>query len=223
MGITTKEIAKICGVSRTTVHRALNNTGRISEKTKRMILETAEKNGYRPDLLATGLAKGKTYYIGVVVMDVNNRYFSQMLSALEIEARERGYFINITLHQNDKEIEKEQLCKLADYHVDGIILSSVNKGEEYKKFIESLNIPVVTIDNKIADKIPFVTVNGRSAISKAVCEIAESGYEKVIFVCPPLAEKNLENIYVHEERTAGFKEAVKKIHGLEYVLSLIHI
>ena len=50
MGITTKEIAKICGVSRTTVHRALNNTGRISEKTKRMILETAEKNGYRPDL-----------------------------------------------------------------------------------------------------------------------------------------------------------------------------
>ena len=53
MGITTKEIAKICGVSRTTVHRALNNTGRISEKTKRMILETAEKNGYRPDLLAT--------------------------------------------------------------------------------------------------------------------------------------------------------------------------
>ena len=65
MGITTKEIAKICGVSRTTVHRALNNTGRISEKTKRMILETAEKNGYRPDLLATGLAKGKTYYIRI--------------------------------------------------------------------------------------------------------------------------------------------------------------
>ena len=65
MGITTKEIAKICGVSRTTVHRALNNTGRISEKTKRMILETAEKNGYRPDLLATGLAKGKTYYVRI--------------------------------------------------------------------------------------------------------------------------------------------------------------
>lgn len=218
MGITTKEIAKICGVSRTTVHRALNNTGRISEKTKQMILETAEKNGYRPDLLATGLAKGKTYYIGVVVMDVNNRYFSQMLSALEIEARERGYFINITLHQNDKEIEKEQLCKLADYHVDGIILSSVNKGEKYKKFIESLNIPVVTIDNKIADGIPFVTVNGRNAISKAVEEIAKAGYGKVVFVCPPLADKNMENIYVHEERTAGFKEAAKRIAGLDYVI-----
>ena len=45
MGITTKEIAKICGVSRTTVHRALNNTGRISEKTKRMILYWCCCNG----------------------------------------------------------------------------------------------------------------------------------------------------------------------------------
>lgn len=218
MGITTKEIAKICGVSRTTVHRALNNTGRISEKTKRMILETAEKNGYRPDLLATGLAKGKTYYIGVVVMDVNNRYFSQMLSALEVEARDRGYFINITLHQNDKDIEKEQLCKLADYHVDGIILSSVNKGEKYKTFIESLNIPVVTIDNKIADGIPFVTVDGRKAISKAVYEISKAGYEKIVFVCPPLADKNIENVYVHEERAAGFREAAERIKGLEYII-----
>ena len=63
MGITTKEIAKICGVSRTTVHRALNNTGRISEKTKRMILETAEKNGYRPDLwLQAGKGKDILYW-----------------------------------------------------------------------------------------------------------------------------------------------------------------
>lgn len=218
MGITTKEIAKICGVSRTTVHRALNNTGRISEKTKQYILEMAEKNGYRPDLLATGLAKGKTYYIGVVVMDVNNRYFSQMLSALEVKAREQGYFINITLHQNNKEIEKEQLCKLADYHVDGIILSSVNKGEEYKKFIESLNIPVVTIDNKVAEGIPFVTVNGRAAIREAVKLVIQSGYEKIVFVCPPLADKQMENIYVHEERTAGFLEAVQQRDNLEYVV-----
>lgn len=69
-----KRNSKICGVSRTTVHRALNNTGRISEKQKDDIGNCWE-NGYRPDLLATGLAKGKTYYIGVVVMDVNNRYF----------------------------------------------------------------------------------------------------------------------------------------------------
>ena len=83
MGITTKELAKICGVSRTTVHRALSDTGRINQETKEMILKAAKDYDYRPDLLARGLVKGQTFYIGVVVLDVNNRYFAQMLSAKE--------------------------------------------------------------------------------------------------------------------------------------------
>ena len=79
MAITTKDLAQLCGVSRTTIHRALNGTGRIKPETKEMILQVAKEHGYRPDLLATGLAKGQTYNIGVVVLDVKNRYFAQML------------------------------------------------------------------------------------------------------------------------------------------------
>ena len=70
MAITTKDLAQLCGVSRTTIHRALNGTGRIKPETKEMILQVAKEHGYRPDLLATGLAKGQTYNIGVVVLDV---------------------------------------------------------------------------------------------------------------------------------------------------------
>ena len=82
MGITTKDLAQLCGVSRTTVHRALYGGGRIHPDTKEMILRVAREHDYRPDLLARGLVKGRTYYIGVVVMDVKNRYFSAMLSAI---------------------------------------------------------------------------------------------------------------------------------------------
>ena len=113
-----------------------------------MIVRVAKEHGYRPDLLARGLVKGQTYYIGVVVLDVNNRYFSQLLSAIEAEARKQGYFVNITLHEKNKEMEREQLERLADYHMDGIILSSVNKGVEYQKFLQSLDTPLVSI-NKI--------------------------------------------------------------------------
>lgn len=210
MGITTKDLARICGVSRTTVHRALSDTGRINPQTKDIILKTAKAYDYRPDLLARGLVKGQTFYIGVVVLDVNNRYFSQMLSAIEVEASKRGYFINITLHEKDKEMEKEQLNRLADYHVDGIILSSINKGYEYKKFLEGLDVPIVSIDNKIADGIPFVGIDERMATKEATLQILKKGYEKVVFVCPPLEDKELENIYVHEERTIGFEEAMKE-------------
>lgn len=208
MAITTKELAQMCGVSRMTVHRALTDTGRINPQTKELILAKAKEYCYRPDLLARGLAKGQTFYIGVVVLDVNNRYFSQLLSAIEMEARKQGYFVNITLHEQNKEMEREQLERLADYHVDGIILSSVNQGEEYKKFLQSLDTPIVTIGNKIADGISFVGIQEKKAAKKAAQVILNKGYEKIIFVCPPLDRRGIDNTYVHQERTDGFLEAV---------------
>ena len=109
MGITTKDLAQLCGVSRTTVHRALYGGGRIHPDTKEMILRVAKEHDYRPDLLARGLVKGRTYYIGVVVMDVRNRYFAGMLSAIGREAAQHGYNINITLHDNNRKFEQDQL------------------------------------------------------------------------------------------------------------------
>lgn len=131
----------MCGVSRTTVHRALNGVGRIHPDTKEKILRVAKEYDYRPDLLARGLVKGKTCNIGIVVLDVRNRYFAEMLSVIGTEANERGYCMNIMLHNNDRDLEREQMTRLAAYHMDGIILSSVNEGEEYRQFLDSLNVP----------------------------------------------------------------------------------
>ncbi len=221
MGITTKDLAQICGVSRTTVHRALHDgTGRINPDTKEMILRAARENGYRPDLLARGLVKGQTFNIGVVVLDVKNRYFAQMLSAIGVEANKRGYFVNITLHGNDKETEKNQLTRLVDYHVDGIIVSSVNEGGEYRKFLESLDVPIVSVDNKIADGIPFVGIDQRQAMRQAAEKVLEKGYTKLVYVCPPIDDQSERNIYVHRERLAGFQEAVEKTTEVETVYLL---
>ncbi len=209
MAITAKELAEMCGVSRMTVHRALTDTGRINPQTKELIQAKAKECGYRPDLLARGLVKGQTFYIGVVVLDVNNRYFSQMLSAIGTEAHKRGYFVNITLHEENREMEKEQLERLVDYHVDGIILSSVNQGEEYRDFLKSLDTPIVTIGNKIADGIPFVSIQEKKAAKEATEAILRKGYEKIVFVCPPL-EQTEANTYVHRQRLEGFTEAVEQ-------------
>lgn len=207
MAITAKELAKMCGVSRMTVHRALTDTGRINPQTKELIQAKAKECGYRPDLLARGLVKGQTFYIGVVVLDVNNRYFSQMLSAISTEARKRGYFVNITLHEENKEMEKEQLERLVDYHVDGIILSSVNQGNAYRDFLRSLDTPIVTIGNRIADGIPFVSIEEKKAAKEATQTILKKGYEKIVFVCPSV-EQTEHNTYVHRQRLEGFTEAV---------------
>lgn len=216
MGITTKDLAQICGVSRTTVHRALHDgAGRIHPDTREMILRVAKENDYRPDLLARGLVKGQTFNIGVVVLDVKSRYFAELLSIIGAEAGRQGYFVNITLHDNDKETEKSQLTRLADYHVDGIIVSSVNEGDEYKNFLRGLDIPIVSVDNKIADGIPFVGIDQRRAMTDATAKVIEKKYEKLIFVCPPMEDTGKRNIYVHRERLKGFKETVEKYSGIE--------
>ena len=213
MGITTKDLAQLCGVSRTTVHRALYGGGRIHPDTKEMILRVAREHDYRPDLLARGLVKGRTYYIGVVVMDVKNRYFSAMLSAISREATSRGYNINIALHGNNRELERRQLMNLAAYRMDGIILSSVNEGEEYREFLDSLGMPIVSVDNRIADGIPFVSIDQRRAMKASVLHVLEKQYERIVFVCPAMASGEKENMYVHRERLKGFQEGIAAAAG----------
>ena len=149
MGVTINDIARICGVSRTTVIRALNGTGRISDATKARIRQTAQENGYRPDLLARGLAMSRTYTIGVVVLNVMNQHFAQIVNAVEERSRNNGYGVNIMLHGQDPALEQQQVNRLLDYHVDGIILSSVNAEGSYADMLKKAPVPIVTVDNRV--------------------------------------------------------------------------
>lgn len=218
MSITTKDLARICGVSRTTISRALHDQSRISLTTKEMILQKAKELDYRPDLLARGLVKGKTMYIGIVMFDVNNRYFSQMLSVIEMEAKRKGYFVNITLHEKDKTMEYELINSLVSHRVDGIILSPVNKGKDFDVFIQKLGIPVLLIGNKVSDKIPFVGIDEQKAATEATAKLVGRQYERIVFVCPPLSDEKEENIYSHEERKKGFLSIMNKNKHIEAVI-----
>lgn len=200
----------MCGVSRTTVHRALSGGGRIHPDTKEMILRIAKENDYRPDFLARGLARGKTGTIGIVVLDVKNRYFSQMLSVIGAEVEERGYCMNIMLHNDDRNREREQMMRLASYRMDGIILSSVNEGEEYRDFLKSLHVPIVSVDNRIADGIPFIGIDQRAAMCAAARCVIGRGYRRVVYVCPSFRESSALNRFVHRERIEGFQDALKE-------------
>lgn len=216
MGVTVEDIAKACGVSRGTVDRALNNKPRISNETKEKILRVAKEMGYRPDLLARSLVKGRTMSIGVVVFDIKNRFFAQLLNSIEAEARKKSYFVNITLQEEDPELEVQLINSLVDRRTDGIILCPVNKGEKFSKFIEELPVPVVVIGNTLSPAVPYIGIDDRKAAREATELILSRKYERIIFVCPPLENRNKENIYSHERRLAGFLEAVKAGKNAEY-------
>ena len=81
MAITVNQIAEQCGVSRTTVLRALNG-GSVSKDTKERILQVAKDNNYRPNLLARSLNHGRTMSLGVVTINIENMYFVQSLNTI---------------------------------------------------------------------------------------------------------------------------------------------
>jgi LacI family transcriptional regulator len=210
--VTIKDIATICGVSAGTVDRALNNRTGISEKTKKKVLQVAKEMNYQPDYTARSLVMGKTMTIGVILFDLYNRSFAQLLNAIEVKARELGYFVNITL--SDKKPESEIDCiNYLKGKVDGVILFTVNKGEQFESYLSKFDIPIITIFNYVSEKWEYIGIRERQAMKDAIDYIVGKGYQKFIYISPPLAYLGKSNIYTQEERLNGFYEGLE-INGI---------
>ena len=207
MAITVNQIAEQCGVSRTTVLRALN-VGSVSKETKEKILQVAKENNYRPNLLARSLNHGRTMSLGVVTINIENMYFVQSLNTINKEADKRGYFTNIVVCDESLEWERKLIQGLAERQMEGILINPINKGKEFEEFLLSLHIPIVCIGNQVSGKITTVQVNEMAAAMDAVELIVSKGYKKIVFVCPPLETEETQNIYVHKQREKGFKAAM---------------
>lgn len=211
MGVTVNEIAKRCGVSRTTVLRALNNQNRVSEKTRIKIINTANELGYRPNLLARSLNTGHTMMLGVVAISMENFVFVQTLDAINKATERKGYSLNIALHGRNSEHEIARIREFADRRMEGILISPYSKGTQFEDFLLSLGIPVVCIGNAVGDRISTVMIDEAKAAEDAVNLILSKGYERILFICPPLCYQDEQNVYTHLKRAAGF-ERMKALH-----------
>ena len=212
--ISTSKIAEICGVSQGTVDRALNNRKGISPKTKEKILKIAKEYGYRPNIHASSIAGGKSQIIGVVVFDLNNPYFSDVLMNVEGYCTSLGYSTVVMF--TDKDYEKEIRCIENLYHmsVDGIILCPVNSGIEYENYLLSLNIPIVTIGNKLSG-IPYIGIDNKLAIKDVVMSLQEKGYKKLIYIKPNLVQRNT---FAQTERLDSFSTNCEKVK-MDFVIT----
>ncbi len=206
--ITTKKIARICNVSVTTVNRALHDRPDINQATKEKILSVATEYGYRPHLMARSLAKGKSMLIGVVVFDIQNPFFPQLINVIKNSLKQSGFFIHLGITNNSIHEELECLDMMAGMKVDGIILLPLNHGPDFEFFLERLHTPVVTICNRTSERYSFVGVREKEAMKQATEYILHHDYATLIYLSPPLRYAGKRNIYTINERFAGFKEAV---------------
>jgi len=202
--ITTAKLAQICNVSQGTVDRALNNRKGISEKTKNEILKVAREYGYLED------AFSKEYLgtIGIIVFDVYNGYFAELIMYLEEACRKAGLSPVVMFSRKDLREERACIERLYFMGVKGIVLCPINKGPDFAAYLSSLKIPVICTGNRV-EGIAHAGIDDFQAMADVARLVIEKGYEQLIYYAPVLEKLEGVNGYSQERRYAGFLEAVK--------------
>lgn len=213
--VTTTFLARLCGVSQGTVDRALHNRSGISPQTRDKILAAAKEYGYRPNIHAQSLSSGKNSIIGIVVFDLHNDYFCDLIMNLETAFYEAGMFPLIMFSEKDRSREKDCIETLYSIGADGCILCPVNGGDSFGHYLSSLEIPMITIGNRVPG-IPYVGVDNYQAMYDLTVRRISQGFQNLHYFAPVL-ERNGGNIDAQQQRYQGFQDAAKA-HRVPYTL-----
>lgn len=181
--ITTSEIARICGVSQGTVDRALNNRSDIKAATKKKILDVARQYGYREHIIAP--PEKIVGQIGVIIFNLNNDYFSHLVTELEYVFRTKGLCTTVMMSHYDRQNEIECIRNMYNMGADGIVLCPVNGGAEFENYLKLFDIPVVTIGNQLP-YLPYVGIDDFAAMADMTNMVLNENPEEIIYFSPAL-------------------------------------
>jgi len=204
MSVTIVDIAKKIGVSYTTVSRALNGKKGVGEKTRRRIVEEAEKLGYQPNAIARGLVSKSTNTIGLIIPDITNPFFPEVARGVEDACREAGYNVFLCNSNWDRDQERSCLEALRQNRIDGLIINPNSLSNV--EFIEKMGIPVVYLSTRIDEgNSTYVGVDNVQAAQMATEYLHRCGYRRIAFVGGTVRS------YSNNNRLKGYLAALEKL------------
>ncbi|TCL62729.1 LacI family transcriptional regulator [Hydrogenispora ethanolica] len=187
---TIKDVAKMAGVTVTTVSRVLNNRGYISEKTRNKVAEAMKELQYQPNEIARSLYRQKSNIIGLIIPTVAHSFFGELASHIEYYAYECGYKILLCNSHLNRKKEKEYVEMLKRHKVDGILMGSHTL--EIDEYL-NLNLPIVTFDRQITNSIPFVSSDNFEGGRLAANLLIQKGCRKIAHISGNLSLNMLSN------------------------------
>ncbi len=149
MGISIRKVAEKAHVSISTVSRALNNSGYVSEATRARVQKVSRELGFRQNSIARSLRSKKSSFVGLLVPDVSNEFFASLARAIEQSTHRSGYSLFLCNTMEDPDAENRYVESLLDHQVMGIIL--VSAGMKRHPRILRENIPIVFVDRMGGD------------------------------------------------------------------------
>lgn len=209
---TIKDIAKALGFSPSTVSRALRDGYEISEETKRIVKEYAEKIDYKSNPIALSLKGRRSHSIGVVVCEVANSFFSQAINGIESIAYNNGYRVIISQSHDLYEREVINTKHLANSSVDGLLISMSAETTDFAHLthLHENGLPIVFFD-RVIDQIKThkVIANNFEGAFEATELLIKNGHSRIAHLA------NATHLSITKERMEGYKAALKK-HSIDF-------
>lgn len=209
--VTITDIANALGITPSTVSRALSGSPRVKEETRRAVVSMAESLGYRPNIVASNLRKGRSDIVGIVVPRINRDFFSNCISGAESVLQKAGYSVLILQTNEDYETEIRALKTLRNYHVAGILMSHAISSPDSSHVMPHIgDIPLVQFDRVFRD-LPGAKITGANfdGAYLATRHLIESGYKRVGTIAGYM------NSAAYAERLAGYRKALED-SGMQY-------
>jgi LacI family transcriptional regulator len=208
-----KDVARRAGVSPATVSRVMNGTATVGVAKRQLVMAAIEELGYRPNRLASNFRRRQAEMIGVVVSDIENPHFTQMVRAVEDAAYLRGHRVLLCNTDEDPAKQRDYLGVLAAERVAGVILSPTNRhAPEISELLDN-GISLVAFDRQIADRRADAVIARNAAGARAGTEhLVACGHVRVGFVGGPAG------VQTADERLAGYHEAIGS-SGLEALVA----
>jgi LacI family transcriptional regulator len=201
---TIRDVAKLAGISVSTVSRYLNKTGYVNVDTERNIKNAIEKLNYTPSVVARGLAGKSTRTFALILPDITNPFFPGLARAVEDVASTYGFTVIFCNTDGQDGKEKNYIDVLKSKNVDGIIFASNTLGQEAVDKLSAYNIPFVCLDRAPTNKAcSIVRSNNREGGKLAVKHLLESGCKKIAHIYGP------QHLIPAKERLAGYEESVR--------------
>ncbi|GEP48026.1 LacI family transcriptional regulator [Microbacterium saccharophilum] len=199
------DVARIAGVSISTVSHVLNGTRNVEPKTRSRVLKAIEQTGYRQDTLARAMRRSKSDSIGLVVSDAGEPAFAEMVHGVEQEAAARGLTLLLANSAEDPERERRAVRTLLERRVDGLILACAAAATpSLLTDLQDEKTPVVLLDRLYRD-LPFdqVGADNRDSMRALVRHLAAQGHRELLVIAGDVRVPAL------EERLDGFFDGVR--------------
>jgi LacI family transcriptional regulator len=209
------DVARMAGVSVSTVSHVINNTRTVRPETRESVLAAIEHSGYTPNTIARALVTASTRSIGLAIPVVTNAYFTDVIHAIETEAGTSRYTLLLVDSQEDPALELQAVRALRERRVDGMIIApAADPQRRALAYLTANAVPTVLIDRLASDEFDQVGPENEEPTAALVSHLAELGHRRIGMVA------GLPGLTTTAERLAGYRLGLTRC-GLPYDPALV--